>query len=199
MSATTSTLRLVSASGLIVDGAHWATAASVAEQALLADLAGPVLDIGCGPGRHVVALAEAGIPAMGIDVTPTVLEMARARGAPVLSRSVFDRVPGAGRWASALLLDGNLGIGADPVTLLRRTAALLRNDGMVLVEAGPPGVDPEPHLVRLECDDAGGPAFPWADVDVDEVPRLAAEAGLCEGTTVVRGRRHFVHLTKGSA
>lgn len=114
----------------------------------------------------------------------------------MLSRSVFDRVPGAGRWASALLLDGNLGIGADPVTLLRRTAALVRTGGTVLVEARPPGVDPRPRLVRLECDGVAGPAFPWVEVGIDDVPSLAAAAGLRHGRAVHRDRRHFVHLTK---
>ena len=80
------------------------------DDAVLARAAGPVLDVGCGPGRHVLALAERGIVALGIDITPAALDLARSRGAPVLARSVFERVPGTGRWSSALLLDGNLGI-----------------------------------------------------------------------------------------
>ena len=43
-------------------------------------LVGPVLDIGCGPGRHVFALAERGIPVLGIDITAA---HARPRPGPV--------------------------------------------------------------------------------------------------------------------
>ena len=35
-----------------------------------------------------------------------------------LQASVFDRLPGAGRWGTALLLDGNIGIGGRPTALL---------------------------------------------------------------------------------
>src|SRR5207249_2951296 len=106
-------------------GTWWLPAAQVDRHALTRAV-GPVLDIGCGPGRHVVALAEMGVPVLGIDVTADALAAARTRGALVLERSVFDRVPGAGRWGTALLLDGNLGIGGEPVMLLSRVASLLR-------------------------------------------------------------------------
>src|SRR5258708_3750529 len=92
-----------------------------------------------GPVGQVVALAAAGIPALGLDVAPSAVHMARARGACVLERSVFDRVPGAGRWATALLLDGNAGIGGDPEALLRRVASLLRPGGSILLAAEAPG------------------------------------------------------------
>ena len=100
----------------------------------------PVLDVGCGPGRHVVALAAAGIPALGLDVAPSAVHLARTRGACVLERSVFDRVPGAGRWATALLLDGNAGIGGDPEALLGRLGTLVRPGGRILIEVEEPGL-----------------------------------------------------------
>src|SRR5205823_333854 len=79
---------------------------------------GPVLDVGCGPGRHVLALARRGVLAVGVDVTPAAVRYARARGAPVFRGSVFAAVPGVGHWRTALLLDGNIGIGGRPVVLL---------------------------------------------------------------------------------
>src|SRR5262249_61510991 len=75
----------------------------------------PTLDVGSGPGRLTVALAECGIPALGIDVTPYAVHLARAAGALTLLRDVFGRVPGAGRWMTVLLADGNIGIGGEPV------------------------------------------------------------------------------------
>lgn len=45
---------------------------------LFAKLAsGPVLDVGCGPGRVVGLLHERGLPVIGIDVSPGMIEAAR--------------------------------------------------------------------------------------------------------------------------
>jgi SAM-dependent methyltransferase len=159
-------------------GAAWARAAAPSDRSALMRAEPPVLDIGCGPGRHVVALAEAGVPALGIDITPLALTTARARGALVLERSVFDRVPGAGRWATALLLDGNIGIGGDPLALLLRVARLVRPAGRVIVEFGAPGMRRTTRTVRLESGADVGPWFDWVDVPIDDAGLLAAAAGV---------------------
>jgi SAM-dependent methyltransferase len=46
---------------------------------LFAKLAGsgPVLDVGCGPGRVVGLLAERGLPVIGVDLSPGMIEVAR--------------------------------------------------------------------------------------------------------------------------
>ena len=162
---------------------RWLHAAVTAERRLLAHANGPVLDVGCGPGRHVLALAERGIPTLGIDVTPAALAVARERGAAVLERSVFEHVPGAGRWGTALLLDGNIGIGGDPVTLLSRIAELLRPRGRMLVEVDPPGTRARTERVRFEIDDEAGPWFAWTRVGADALGGIAGRAGLSRATT----------------
>jgi SAM-dependent methyltransferase len=97
------------------------------EEARLLDLVvSPVLDIGCGPGRHTAALIRAGHSALGIDTSASAVRAARRRGGPATCASVFGAVPRAGTWSTALLLDGNIGIGGDPVGLLRRVHELLR-------------------------------------------------------------------------
>src|SRR5690349_13512269 len=70
---------------------------SPGDKSILDRCEGPTLDIGSGPGRLTVALAERGIPALGIDITPYAVGLARSSGALVLLRDVFDRVPGTGR------------------------------------------------------------------------------------------------------
>ena len=50
-------------------------------------------------------------------------------GGPALRRSVFDPLPGEGRWGTALLLDGNIGIGGDPRALLAPDWRELRRPG----------------------------------------------------------------------
>lgn len=164
---------------------RWATPADNTERALVELVAAPVLDVGCGPGRHVVALAERGVPALGIDVCERALDLARGQGASVLHRSVFDRVPAAGRWGSALLLDGNIGIGADPARLMSRVASLLRPRGRLLVELDPPGTSPEVRRVRLEIVGGRGsetvevgPWFDWGRLPADHAAACAARASL---------------------
>jgi SAM-dependent methyltransferase len=151
----------------------------VSERGLLADLRGPVLDLGCGPGRLVVALGELGIPALGIDASPHAVGRATARGAHVLERSVFDELPGEGRWPCVLLFDGNIGIGGDPVALLARVRRLLARHGVVVVEIEPPGgITTTTTHVRLELDGALSDWFPWAWVAADGLDEIAAEAGV---------------------
>ena len=164
---------------------------------LLSRARAPVLDIGCGPGRHVVALTEQGKIAMGIDLTKPAVALARRRGAPVLHRSVFARVPGAGRWRSALLLDGNIGIGADPVGLLRRVRSLLCAGGTTLVELDPPGSTAISSSARLELDGVAGPWFPWTQLSVDDVVAVAASGGMTVIETWSANARWFAELRSG--
>ena len=118
---------------------RWLGEAAAEDERLLDQAVGPVLDIGCGPGRHVLALARRGVDCLGIDVTPSAVRLARSRGATVVEGSIFDPVPRAGIWATGLLLDGNIGIGGDPVALLTRVASVLRPGARILVELGSPG------------------------------------------------------------
>ena len=156
---------------------QWVAPVVGADAALLARAVGPVLDVGCGPGRHVVELARRGLMVLGIDVSLPALELALRRGAPVLHRSVFEDVPGIGRWSTALLLDGNLGIGGCPRTLLTRVGELLHSDGRMLLEAHPSTTPSVVKRVRVEVDGHPGPWFHWARVSADAVPDLAADAG----------------------
>lgn len=176
----------------LATGAHrWLGPLTVEDDTVLARAVGPVLDVGCGPGRHVLALAERGVVALGIDITPAALDVARRRGAPVLARSVFDRVPGAGRWSTALLLDGNLGIGGHPEALLARVASLLEPGGTVLVELEPPGSNPRAELVRFDIDGVEGPWFAWSGVGAEELLVPAAAAGLRVEDVWTTGDRWF--------
>src|SRR5436309_10150141 len=43
---------------------------------------GPVLEIGVGSGRVAVPTALAGVAVVGVDTSPTMLELARRRAAP---------------------------------------------------------------------------------------------------------------------
>lgn len=157
---------------------RWLGEAGDDDRALVACAVPPVLDVGCGPGRHVLALAAAGIPVLGIDTSPTAVALARSRGACVLERSVYGRVPAAGRWGTVLLLDGNAGIGGDPEALFDRVRSLLRPGGRLLVEVEPPGVPGGQAQAQIHHGRQRSSWFPWAFVGADDLPRLAPAAGL---------------------
>jgi SAM-dependent methyltransferase len=158
-----------------------------------------VLDVGCGPGRIVAALAAAGRPALGVDPSPAAVAAARRRRVPVLRRSVFEPLPGERRWGTVLLLDGNVGIGGDAVALLARARDLVRRGGHVVAEVAPPGTPTDALTVRLEhrtADAGAGPWFRWARVGADAFANLALAAGLEPRGLDVGGGRWFARAVR---
>jgi len=156
----------------------WLARADDGDQSLLEHCVGSTLDIGCGPGRMAEALAQRGHVALGIDVVPEAVRQTRDRGATALLRSVFDPVPGEGRWETALLADGNIGIGGDPVALLQRVRELLAPGGRVVVDVAPWGTGVLTRHLRLETRHGRSGLFPWTQVGADALPAVAAAAGL---------------------
>jgi SAM-dependent methyltransferase len=171
-------LRAESGEALELDPDRWHEPATAEERELLGTVDGPVIDLGCGPGRLVVHLASRGIPALGVDASPSAVALARSRDATVLQRDLFGPLPGEGRWATALLFDGNVGIGGNPVRLLSRCRQLTGGRGEVLAEVQPPGIGWRPLTARLELHGARTQPFPWAVVGADAIGALAVQAGL---------------------
>ncbi|MGW7193061.1 class I SAM-dependent methyltransferase, partial [Streptomyces sp. NPDC054838] len=149
---------------LPLDVERWCEEPDGADRTVLDRCRGTVLDIGCGPGRLVSALAARGHRSLGIDVSPEAVARTARSGGTALHRSVFDSLPGEGRWDTALLIDGNIGIGGDPAALLRRMAEVLARRGTLVVECAEVEVD-ERCEVRVADGRGGlGSPFPWARV-----------------------------------
>ncbi|WP_052395271.1 hypothetical protein [Kutzneria sp. 744] len=109
---------------------------------------------------------------------------------------MFDRIPGEGRWRHVLLADGNIGIGGDPVALLRRARELLRPGGSVLTELDPPGTGLRRQQVRLSSVDSSGGWFDWARLGPDGLERTATDAGMDIRWLEERGGRWFAELQR---
>lgn len=180
---------------------RWQGAARGADAGLLARAAGRTLDVGCGPGRLASALVRAGIPALGIDISPSAVRLTRLAGAPAVLSSVFEDVPDVGSWNGAVLADGNIGIGGDPVRLLQRMRELLAPRGQVLVELERPGIESTVQRIRLEADGGRtGSWFAWSLLGVDAVAGTAAAAGLTvEEVWSAADSDDEVSVTPGSA
>ena len=155
----------------------WREEADDADQALLSYCVGDTLDIGCGPGRLTAALAGRGHVVLGIDVVREAVGQTRDRGVSALCRDVFSRVPGEGRWQTALLADENLGIGGDPEALLGRARELLEPGGRVVVELAAPGVRRSTEWALLESDGIRSRPFRWSVVGTDDIRDVATAAG----------------------
>jgi SAM-dependent methyltransferase len=171
-------------------------AADATDEQLLTDVRGPVLDVGCGPGRHLHALAARGVFALGVDLSPAAVDLARGGGARAIVASIFDELPGGGTWRCALLLDGNIGIGGDPARLLARIGTLLSADGEVLVELDPPGTATTAGTARIETRDRVSTWFPWARVSAAGVGPVAREGGFQAGHPWRLNERWFARLAR---
>ena len=187
-------LRLDSGAVRPVPFERWLGPVSAADLQVLDRAAGPVLDVGCGPGRHVRALAERGVLALGVDASSAAIRLARSRGVAVFEGSVFDDIPGAGEWNCALLLDGNLGIGGRPEPLLHRVAALLHSSGTILAEVDAPGTPTGRQRARLEGPNLVSRWFAWATVGADGIEQIVADAGMHLRERFCHGERWFVEL-----
>jgi SAM-dependent methyltransferase len=176
---------------------RWLAPADAVDEAVLADLDAPVLDLGCGPGRHLAALRRLGKRGLGVDLSPVAVELARDRGANAISGSIWANVPGGRSWRTILLLDGNIGIGGAPVLLLRRASELLAPGGRIVMETDPPGTPTRRVRIRLEAPGLVSEWFRWARVGADGAADVARRAGFAvehvrslSGRTFVTLRRH---------
>ncbi len=171
-------LRTEDGDTLDMDLTRWHDPATAEEQHLLGTVEGPVIDLGCGPGRLVVSLASRSVPALGVDSSPSAIALARARGATVLQGDLFGPLPGEGLWATALLFDGNVGIGGDPTRLLARSREITTAGGEIVVEVQPPGTGWRRLTAWFELNGHRSQSFAWAVVGADAIAKVARPAGL---------------------
>ncbi len=180
---------------LPLDVERWCAEADAADLEVLRRCEGAVLDVGCGPGRLVAALSRQGRRVLGIDVSEAAVARTLRLGAPALRRSVFEPLPGEGRWGTALLIDGNIGIGGDPAALLARTGRLLAPGGLLIAETVPDlDLDERVQVHVTDARGATGTAFPWARLGTPALLRYAERAGWHTVARWTAGGRSFAAL-----
>ncbi|HEU4480649.1 MAG TPA: class I SAM-dependent methyltransferase [Actinomycetota bacterium] len=101
-----------------------------------------ILDVGCGPGRHSVPLARAGLAVTGVDVSRRFLDLAAAAArAAGVGASFFEvdarRMPFEEEFDAVVsICQGGFGLmGKDDALVLRRMAEAVKPGGIVVLTA----------------------------------------------------------------
>ena len=183
-----------SESPLSLDVSRWSGAADVVDMLVVARCEPPVIDLGCGPGRMVQALSESGRAALGVDMSSVAVGLSIARGGLALRRRINQPLPAEGRWGTALLMDGNVGMGGDVATLLARCAQLVRPGGLVICEVDRASERHESRTVVLRTEDATSVALPWSRIGAAALLQAAEPLDLLLVEEWTAGVRAFVAL-----
>ena len=180
-----------------MDVSRWNADADETDLTLLRAATGPLLDIGCGPGRMVRAAMDLGLEVLGIDVSPTAIEIATNAGLSVLTRSVFEAIPSEGEWQTALLVDGNIGIGGDVRAMLARCREILAPEGEIVIETHTDARRHRSYFGTLTDTDGGqSESFPWAEIGITPLIGLADAEGLELLQAWTLDGRNFCRLAK---
>ncbi|WP_179379413.1 class I SAM-dependent methyltransferase [Jannaschia marina] len=182
-------------------GVYFRDAPSPVEAAALAHAEGPLLDVGCGAGRHLLWCAGQGIAAHGIDVSPGAIAVCRERG---LENVVLHDIMGPDqpnlpeRPRTITLFGNNVGIGGDfagAVALFARLHRIAAPKGRLLLTGIDIARTDEPaHLSYHARNRAAGrrrgeigmsfaydgqvaPEIPWYHPEPNEVDDLAQASG----------------------
>lgn len=125
---------------------------------------GPVLELGCGSGRLLLPLAQAGIPVTGLDNSPAMLKRARARlqSASAAARQQVTLHKGdmtafqLDHYFALILIPYNTFLHCDSkqaTAVLQCIQAHLQEDGRLFIDLANPFAlanTPEDHLLSLE-------------------------------------------------
>ncbi len=180
---------------LALDLDRWSAEADPVDLLVVSRCEPPVVDLGCGPGRMVVALNRSGRAALGVDMSAVAVTLSRGRGALALQRRISDRLPAEGRWGTVLLMDSNVGLGGDIEALLRRCCDLVGASGLVICEVDPTPDRHEVEQVVLAANGVTG-CLPWARIGAGTLARFGSALDLLVVEEWSAGERAFVTLRR---
>ena len=122
---------------------------------------GRVLDVGCGAGRHSLYLQEQGHEALGIDISPSAIEVCRERGVRKVMVSSVTGIGGElGTFDTILMLGNNFGLFGGyrrARWLLRRFKSITSEEGQIIAESlDPYDTDDPDHFAYHELNRSRG-------------------------------------------
>lgn len=173
---------------------------SSAERQFMSLASSPVLDIGCGAGRHSLYLQSKGLDVVGIDTSPGAIEVCKRRGlrnARVLPIAQVGRLE-RGSFSTILMLGNNFGLLGSPrraKRILRDLHSITRDDAVILAGTRDPYRTSDPdHLdyhrrnrsrrrwpgqirIRVRFKRIVGPWFDYLFVSPTEMDEVVAGTG----------------------
>jgi SAM-dependent methyltransferase len=163
---------------------------SAAEESALRGIRGPVLDIGCGAGRHTAYLRARGLDCVGVDHSPDCIALGRSLGIDDLVLCDIAHYTPPKPLGAALIMGGSLGIGGSygaTRDLVSRVSSFMRDDATWVVSSlfDPNSPDAlssdrwEVHVdrFRFRWDDRVGPWVDFAVLSPVAAARLLEELG----------------------
>ena len=174
---------------------RWLQRAADEEEQLLEWAVGPVLDIGCGVGRHLLALQRRGVGATGVEISGRAAQIARARGGEVIEGSIFE-VPSGAAGGPRCCSTATSASAAIPNVFSPGSRGCWVPVGRALVELDPPRSQTRRLRLRLEGPEEVSDWIPWAWVGVDAIGPIAAEVGLGLEDVWSTGHRWFARLRR---
>lgn len=156
--------------------------------AILARRPGAVIDMGCGEGWLVRALAAHGIEALGVDAEPLLVQRAQQAGGGRFRVLTYAQVAGGALGERADVVAANFSLLGEHSTaaLVGAVPSLLRDGGVLIVQTLHPwrarGAGPYADGWREGSWDGCGPGFgragPWYFRTLEGWTRLLARSGL---------------------
>jgi 2-polyprenyl-3-methyl-5-hydroxy-6-metoxy-1,4-benzoquinol methylase len=129
-----------------------------------------VIDVGCGEGWLARALAAHGVQVLGVDVVPSLIEAARAKGGGDFRLLAYEDIAAGALTERADVVVCNFSLlgGASVDALLAAVPALLEPDGTLIIQTLHPvmaGIEPYADGWRegswVGCGEGFGEPAPW--------------------------------------
>lgn len=159
---------------------------------------GRILDVGCGIGTHLPSLSKRGV-ALGIDISPTVIRLAKARGNKNCRVADICAFSPRSKFDTIVLFENNIGMAGTirgTKRLLGRLASILAPDGRILTNAN---LTEDRHFtaeLTPRYGDKRGSAFKWMHFDEKTLKRLCETAGLTMEVIDREGKECLIQIKK---
>ena len=187
------------------------------EREILRDVDGPVLDLGCGAGRHAFFLQEHGHRVVGVDNSPGAVEVCTRRGLADVRLADLRSPPDDERWGAVLLMCGNFGLAGgwdESRELFSRLRELCRPGAVLVADSVDPTQNDDPQSVayreakrtpgrhegevglRLRFGERITPFWNLLNLPPSDVEPLVAGTGWELQTHIVDGMDHAIRLVR---
>jgi hypothetical protein len=187
------------------------------ERELLEDVTEPVLDLGCGAGRHALFLQEQGMHVVGLDNSPGAVKVCERRGLKDVRLADLREPPDDEAWGTVLLMCGNFGLAGgwdETREFLARLHGTCSPGASIVADSVDPTLNNDPTSVayraakrsegrhegevglRLRFGECVTPYWQLLNLPPSDVEPLISGTGWSLETQIVEGMDHAMRLQR---